>query len=372
MNRMKILVIEGRRTIGGGQVITKDVCETLSTNHSVSVFLPGDNRTPISKFLSTYKQYYFDVREYKRGKKSILDYFGFIYNTYAVGRALFSVMRKEKFDLLYMQHLSMLPIVVAVNLLFHTKMIAHVHVVYTDKRARWLVNKMLRNKSIVKVIGVSNFCLSQFLGLDKNKCRIVFNPVVSLPPVQNPNSEVCNIAVVGDVCMSKGQHVLLKALAGKGRKYKVHIIGNIIDTQYKDYLDKQFPNVNHVYTGMIADVAGYMKDNSVVVVVVVSVVGFETFSLAMVEAWGMGIPTIATNDFGMKELVNKFLPKYSEKVLFPLGDSEALYQRLEELLSNKDLYDEFSKQAWDVVNTQLNYHNFSTRINQIIEEISYD
>lgn len=368
---MKILVIEGRRSIGGGQVITKDVCETLCTNHSVCVFLPGDNKTPISNFLSSYKQYYFKSREYNRGKKSFLDYFGFIYNACAVGRALFSTMKNGKFDLLYIQHLSILPIVVAVNMLFHAKMIAHVHVVYTDKRARWLVNKLLQNKNIVRIIGVSNFCLSQFSGLDKNKCRIVFNPVVSLPPVQKRNQEVYNIAVVGDVCKSKGQHVLLKALAGKGDKYKVHIIGNIIDEQYKNYLDKQFPDVNHVYTGMIADVAGYMKAHSIVVVVV-SVVGFETFSLAMVEAWGMGIPTIATDDFGMKELVNKFLPKYSEKVLFPLGDSEALYQRLEELLTNKDLYDDFSKQAREVVDTQLNNHNFSKKLNQIIEEISHD
>ena len=92
----------------------------------------------------------------------------------------------------------------------------------------------------------------------------------------------------------------------------------------------------------------------------------------MVEAWGMGIPTIATDNFGMKELVNKFLQRYSEKVLFPLGDSEALFLRLEELLSNKDLYDEFSKQAWYVVNTQLNNYNFSKRLNQIIAEVSHD
>lgn len=368
---MNILVIEGRETIGGGQVITRDVCEILSINHSVSVFIPGDNHTPISNFLSSYKQHYFNAHEYKRGKKNVWDYFGFIYNAYAVGKALFSAMRKEKFDVLYIQHLSMLPIVVAVNMLFHTKMIAHVHVVYTDKRARWLVNKLLQNNYIVKIIGVSNFCLSQFSGLNKNKCRIVFNPVVSLPPVKNKIQEVYNIAVVGDVCKSKGQHVLLKALEGKGSKYRVHIIGNIIDVQYKKYLDVQFPDVNCIYTGMINDVAGYMKDHSVAVVVV-PVVGFETFSLAMVEAWGMGIPTIATDNFGMKELVNKFLQRYSEKVLFPLGDSEALFQRLEELLSNKDLYDEFSKQAWYVVNTQLNNYNFSKRLNQIIEEVSHD
>ena len=369
---MKILVIEGRKTIGGGQVITKNICETLSKNHSVSVFLPGDNQTPISKYLSHFSQYYFKNREYKRGKKTFEDYFDFIYNAYMVGKSLISAIKRENFELLYIQHLSMLPIVIAIDWLFHIQIVAHVHVVYTDKRARWLVNKLLGNKNVVRIIGVSNYCLSQFSGLDKRKYRVVFNPVASLPKIQNQKKDEYNIAIVGDVCQSKGHHVLLKALAGKGNKFKVHIIGNIIDKQYKQYLDTQYPNVNHVYTGMLSDVAGYMRAHSIAVVAVVSVVGFETFSLAMVEAWGMGIPTIATDDFGMKELVEKFLPEYSKKVLFPLGDSNALYQRLENLLSDKNLYDDFSRAAWDVVNSQLNNYKFSMKLNQIIEEVSHE
>jgi glycosyltransferase involved in cell wall biosynthesis len=40
--------------------------------------------------------------------------------------------------------------------------------------------------------------------------------------------------------------------------------------------------------------------------IVPSISPFETFSLSMVESWSMGIPTIATNAFGMKEIVNTF------------------------------------------------------------------
>ena len=35
-----ILVIEGRQSIGGGQIITKKVCDGLSEENNISVFIP--------------------------------------------------------------------------------------------------------------------------------------------------------------------------------------------------------------------------------------------------------------------------------------------------------------------------------------------
>lgn len=52
--------------------------------------------------------------------------------------------------------------------------------------------------------------------------------------------------------------------------------------------------------------------------VIVPSVGFETFSLAMVESWGKGIPTIASDLGGMKELVENFchnMPRYCYSLL---------------------------------------------------------
>ena len=49
----KILIFEGRETIGGGQIITKRICDILSSKYDVSVFIPGQDNG-ISNLLSNY------------------------------------------------------------------------------------------------------------------------------------------------------------------------------------------------------------------------------------------------------------------------------------------------------------------------------
>lgn len=46
---MNILVVEARESVGGGQIMTKKVCDALSENNQVSVFLPGNDKSPIAK-----------------------------------------------------------------------------------------------------------------------------------------------------------------------------------------------------------------------------------------------------------------------------------------------------------------------------------
>lgn len=40
--KKNILILEGRETIGGGQIITKKICKILSESNNVSVFIPGE------------------------------------------------------------------------------------------------------------------------------------------------------------------------------------------------------------------------------------------------------------------------------------------------------------------------------------------
>lgn len=362
---MKILVIEGRQTVGGGQVVTKSVCESLREKHDVAVFIPGDEKSPIASLLADFPQFYFKTKEYRRGKKGIRDYFDFVGNLLSVSRVLYKTCKEFAPDILYVQHLSLLPIIFLVNLVCRKKVIAHVHVVYVDGVARKIINAILKTKSVVKVIGVSDYCLSQFEGIASEKCEVLYNPIRSLPIQKNPMGEPYNIAVIGDVCESKGHHVLLKALQGKSMKCNVHIVGRVVDENYRTKLDKDFNDVPHCYTGMISDVSAYLREHRVVVVVV-SVVGFETFSLAMTEAWGMGIPTVATDDFGMKELVHNLLPAYKDNVLFQLGDSDALYDKLFALLHDKSLYNSFSEDAHKAVQDRLSVRIFADTINDII------
>ena len=71
-----ILVIEGRQSIGGGQIITKKVCDGLSEENNISVFIPGKENA-ISLYLSDFSQYHYKLKEYSRGKKQVKDYFLF-------------------------------------------------------------------------------------------------------------------------------------------------------------------------------------------------------------------------------------------------------------------------------------------------------
>ena len=62
----KILIFEGRETIGGGQIITKRICDILSSKYDVSVFIPGQDNG-ISNLLSNYKQYHYQLVPYSSG-----------------------------------------------------------------------------------------------------------------------------------------------------------------------------------------------------------------------------------------------------------------------------------------------------------------
>lgn len=365
---MKILVVEGRESIGGGQVVTKAVCEALQRNHRVEVFIPGARDSPIAQYLETFPQHHFHNRKYKNGRKGIKDYFSLFENLIIVGESFFKTLRETIPDVIYIQHMSTLPIAVLINLMFRIKIVAHVHVAYVDSKARFLINLLLKSRQIVKIVGVSRFSLGQF-SLDNQRKSVVIHNPVALRPIFPHDEKSYNIAVVGDVYYGKGHHVLLEALAKGGDKYTVHIIGNMVDDEYRKYLDNTFPQVSHIYTGMLHNVSEYLEDNHIVVVAVVAVVGFETFSLAMVESWGQGIPTIATDDFGMKELVEEYLPMYKDNMLFPLGDAETLYSKIESLTSNVSLYHAISNDARDVVKNNLNKDLFSLRINALIEGI---
>ena len=87
----------------------------------------------------------------------------------------------------------------------------------------------------------------------------------------------------------KGLHVLVEALQSSALNVEVLIIGRIIEVDYyKELIDKKY-SFQYTFTGYVNDVERYLEQTDLVIV---PSVGFETFSLAMVESWGKGIPTI--------------------------------------------------------------------------------
>ena len=362
----KILLVEGRLSIGGGQVISLAVCKALAVENEMITFLPGDEKSPIAQLLSDYEQNYFVQHEYSRGQKSLNDAFRLAKNSFAFLK-LRRVIKSRSVDVVYVQHASMLPTVLLACIGLNVKIIVHLHVVYSDNRVRSLMNRMLSKKKVSLILGVSHYTFSQLQPSLLKKCKIIYNPV----PLLTPQSDkvIRNIAIIGDVIELKGHHVLFSAIAQMSSEYHIHVIGNIVDANYKERLLKDYPHVRVTFTGMIKDVHSYLRENRVGLVVVATTAVFETFSLAMVEAWSQSIPTIATNDFGMKELINKFLPQYKDYMLFEKNNSEDLRKKIEFLKNNETLYNTISHDVVSIVRNHLNEENFEKEVRLEIQKI---
>lgn len=366
-NDLKILVIEGRKTIGGGQVVTKAVCDSLSDNHHIAVFLPGDKNSPVAKMLDNYRHFYFQQREYSRGKKGVADFCRFVCN-FVSSFSLRNVITKNKFDVLYVQHASMLPVVLLACVGIQINIIVHLHVVYIDKYVRWLMNRMLTSQKIKIVFGVSDYTFSKLSSQVLPKCILLYNPIPTYAK-QMSRSRTGGIAIIGDVAPFKGHHILFQAISMLGVGYKIHVVGNVVDKGYENRLRCDYPQVDCVFTGMLSDVHAYINEHQIDMTIVASVMPFETFSLAMVESWAQGIPTIATNDFGMKELVNKFVPQYAKNMLFEKENSKDLAEKIRLLETDTVLYNKISQDVKFVVDTYLSQISFSKNINKFLAVI---
>ena len=359
----KILVLEGREGIGGGQIITKRICDALSSEYDVSVFIPGENND-ISRLLSGYQQYHYNLIPYANGKKKMKDYYSLFYNTFHIYRVLHKLLKEMHFDLLYIQHQNILPVCVLADRNFGIKIISHLHVIYIDKRARDMIDYLLKNRQVKRVLGVSEYTLSQLSQSNLQKSSILYNPIPVKEKV-NINYFSHRLAIIGDVVEYKGHRVLFKAMQSLPEDYELNVIGNLVDEEFLKIL--QSFSFKCIYTGMISNVADYLVENQISLVVIPSISPFETFSLSMTESWALGIPTLATDGYGMKELVESFLSLYRDDMLFTRGNEVELSEKILSLYSNKQLYQEISNAVYRVIKEVLDERIFRE---MLLKEIS--
>ena len=360
----KVLVLEGRDSIGGGQIVTKFICDGLNHDLDVSIFLPGNKKSHLAKLLGDFKKYYYYQRPYSYGKKNWKDYVKFCVNCISVGFALVKTLNKVKPILLYVQNVRILPILCLLNMVYRIPIVAHIHVVFVDSNVRWLVNKLLESKHVVKIVGVSEYTLGQLSINNKRKCTVIYNAVNNRKKVSHLTLSG-NIAIIGDVYPLKGHDVLFKAISMSNLNLRIHVVGKVVDQKYKKHLDETYPNVSCVYPGILDDVESYLYDERIDLTVVPSI-SSETFSLAMIESWAQSIPTIATNDYGMSELVRTFLPEFSEIMLFDKGNASDLLDKIKILENNKEIYDKVSNAVLHVAEDKFSVATFNDKIRTIV------
>ena len=158
-----------------------------------------------------------------------------------------------------------------------------------------------------------------------------------------------NVIVIGCVARImpelKGQDILLKAIKIVKKQHpKVMALfaGGIAENQQRDYehlikyVRDNSLEENVKFLGNVDNIPEFLNKIDICVVPSRS----EGFGLALVEAMAMGVPCVASNIAGPREIVmNEGIGE-----LFENGNSQSLSMKIEEVISK---YDEIKKATWN-------------------------
>lgn len=363
----KILIVEGQRNIGGGQVMTRKIATVLREQYPVSIFLP-DGKSEVAEYLSDFVQYGYPMHGYTRGRKTMKDVTKFVFNFYQAFKALKRCVLDADISLIYVQAPALLPVAALVGKQTGRDVVAHLHVVHSDRKSLRLLNHFLSYEAVKKIVGVSGYALTQLTKRNQAKSAILYN-CVEFDPLQIPKQvETENkISIIADIIPDKGQHIAIEALDRYTQNTpELIIIGKVVDAEYSERLKSNYSKLK--FTGQVSNVPDWIKHSSLVLIPSQSF--FETFSLSMVEAWAMGVPTIASDIGGMKELVENFMPQYAKHLLFEKGSSRNLAIKIDELLNDKKLYNEISAETIEVVRRNFTIGIFRKNLLEIINDVT--
>tara|TARA_R110002126_G_scaffold11114_33_gene50543 strand:+ start:19296 stop:20717 length:1422 start_codon:yes stop_codon:yes gene_type:complete len=175
-------------------------------------------------------------------------------------------------------------------------------------------------------------------GLDPNLVHVVPTGVRDLPdpgprPTRGPEDPV-RVLFLGTYVPEKGAHVLLeawervpKAVRAKGALRLFGPGGHAAG--YEEDLSARAKRLGATF-GESLDAAGVARELVGADLLVVPSTWYENRPLVMLEARALGVPVLVSDAGGMAELVREGIDGWR----FPLGDAEALSQRLGELLED--------------------------------------
>ena len=211
---------------------------------------------------------------------------------------------------------------------------------------------LLKNWVCDKFIGISNAVAGDIVaaGIDEKKVVRVYNGIETkkydCAKLKKYDEYVIVIGCVARIMPElKGQDILLKAIKIVKKQHpKVMALfaGGIAENQQRDYehlikyVRDNSLEENVKFLGNVDNIPEFLNKIDICVVPSRS----EGFGLALVEAMAMGVPCVASNIAGPREIVmNEGIGE-----LFENGNSQSLSMKIEEVISK---YDEIKKATWN-------------------------
>jgi glycosyltransferase involved in cell wall biosynthesis len=213
------------------------------------------------------------------------------------------------------------------------RVVFHLHEM--PQRIGWLLRKAIGTAD--GVVYCSETCAAHFAGVPARLNRTIVNAMQfnERPPVRH-KADNHRIVMVGSINRKKGQDLLLKAFTKlQDSKAELWLYGSTGLSAHKYIRDLKRFAVQHgvsdrvFFRGPIVDVFAVFADAAVVA----HTSWTESFGMALMEAQSCGIPVVAHDLEGMREVVVDGVTGFLVKP----GNVDELAERLDTLLSDPDL-----------------------------------
>jgi glycosyltransferase involved in cell wall biosynthesis len=255
----------------------------------------------------------------------------------------------RRFDVLHVHSVKMAAAALVAKL-FGGRVIFHLHEL--PRRVGWLLRAAMAAAD--GVVYCSETCAKHFAAVPVKTKRTIVNAMQfsDQPPVVH-RKENRRIAMIASINRNKGQDLLLNAFAClRNRDAELWLYGTTGLSAHKFVHDlKRFaaqPGLKGrvFFPGPTADVFKVFAD----VAVLVHTSWTESFGMALVEAQSCGVPVIAHDLEGMREVVENEVSGF----LVAPGNVQELAGRLDELLANPDLRNKMGTAGYHMVRERFN------------------
>lgn len=245
----------------------------------------------------------------------------------------FLVARRRQYDVVHIHSIKLAWSVLIARLL-GMKTVFHLHEL--PHRIGWLLRTAIAASDAT--VFCSATCAAHFASVPAQRKRTILN-AVAFPEqqvVSHGNGGTLRIVMAASLNKLKGQDILLDAFGRlKNRNAELWLYGTTGLSAHgyvhglKKYAAAHGVADRVFFPGPTSDVFSVFSKAAVVV----HTSWTESFGMALVEAQSCGVPVIAHDLEGMREVVADGASGY----LIPPGDVAALAERLEELLASPEL-----------------------------------
>ncbi len=363
MKKQKILFVDHVGVIGGAELCLFDISRYYSSHSSVLLFEDGPFREKLEKnnihvIVFPLSKNVLQVRKESHFVFDLLVIPNIIKTTFRIRKII------AKHDIIYANTQKSLILVAFFSVFFRKKLIFHLHDKLNAEHFSFLHRKIvtiIANLTCSDIIVNSKSTANSFSdnGGNDKKTKLIYN---GIDPEQFQKIEIADIIkekqklglsnqwIIG--CFSriapwKGQHLLLEALPSLPNCTAI-FVGDALFGEEAEYFNRlkeitreKGLNERVHFLGFKSDIALLMKICNVIVHT--SIVA-EPFGRVIVEAMMAKVPVIASNEGGVKEIIEHG----KSGLLFKPGDSSDMVGMIKKILEDE-------QRSHEVVNNAYNW-----------------